>query len=257
MVKQILYVFLIAGLVATATPAAEILIYGPSLDTTAQTDAQTVAEGEGHTVTVFDSGQWAGASAATFASFDAIVIDDDGCNSDMTVLDGALANHAVWGPEITGNAVLHTFDPGAHADSNPEGVTLTANGINWAASGGGTGFYLTTGCYLDGDGSFTITGLGTFDFTDTSGDLVVIQDAGHPVMAGLTNGGLSDWASSVHGHFTGFPGDFAVLAVEQEDQTPDAVILARESQVVPALGTVALALLAMLLVGGGLLAIRR
>jgi hypothetical protein len=53
---------------------------------------------------------------------------------------------------------------------------------------------------LDEIGVFEVIGLGLLD-----PNTVTIDEAGHPVVAGLTNAGLSGWGASVHTFHEDFP----------------------------------------------------
>ena len=214
---------------ASANPGS-ILMYGPSIDGGTPNE-QTVAVAQGHTVTVVTDTEWAAMTTAQFAAYDALVIGDDGCNGDETELDAALANRTTWSPAVTGHITLNTFDPFAHTDEDQHDE-LVGNSINFAASDPrGTGLYFSLGCWFQGDGdSLPLTLMdqfGTFTIDDVGGDEVTILQPGHPVMSGLTSGGLSDWSNSVHEHFLSFPSSFQALAEETEAVDPaQAVALA-------------------------------
>ena len=53
---------------------------------------------------------------------------------------------------------------------------------------------------MDEIGVFEVIGLGFLD-----PNTVTIDEAGHPVVAGLTNAGLSGWGASVHTFHEDFP----------------------------------------------------
>jgi Ca2+-binding RTX toxin-like protein len=199
---------------AAADPGT-VLIYGPSM-TTETPNEQTVAEAEGHTVTVVTAIQWAAMTTEEFAAFDALVIGDDGCDGDETQLDAVLNSRTTWSPAATGNITLNTFDTFFHNDG--QGAEFVANSINFAESAAGTGLYFSLGCYYEGDGDVQALTLmdqfGSYTIDGESGDTVAILRPDHPMMAGLTSGGLSDWGSSVHQHFISFPSTFDALAQE-------------------------------------------
>lgn len=261
MKQRIAVAVLVAGMLATIAgaappPFANILIYGPSLDTSFTTNAQAIAEGWGWTVTVFSDAQWAAASRSTFRSFDAIVIDDNHCNGGGNPLSTAEATTSVWGRAITGNVEINTSDPDYHADNgSPQAGYLLENGLIWATSGGGTGLYLSTGCYFENSGSFTIQGLGTFDYDAESGDTVNILDTGHRTVAGLNNTNYSNWENTVHAHLLSVPPGFDVIAEEGEG-SPQAILVVR-SAAVPAMPGWALAVLVMVLGGVAFAVLRR
>lgn len=162
-------------------------------------------------------------------------------------------------PVVTGNIVIHAFDPFAHSD-DAGGSTLTGNGIDFAASGSGTGLYLATGCYAEGDGTIGfMSEFGTFSYTDDSGNSVTIEDAGHPVFNGLSESDLEDWGDSYHALLSGFPSSFSVLAT---DGSSNALIIAAGAAIVslpaaiPALSPMAMALLAGMLAIAAMIALR-
>jgi Ca2+-binding RTX toxin-like protein len=213
---------------AVADPGT-ILIYGPSMGADIPNE-QSVAEAQGHTVTVVTDTEWAAMSTAQFAAFDALVIGDGGCaNGEDQLLDAARDTRTTWSPAVTGNITLNTFDPFAH-NEEPEGHQLVANSINFAATGGGTGLFFSLGCYWSADDppqQLTIMDqFGAFMIAEVDNDVIEILDPTHPVMAGLTNGGLSDWSNSVHEHFLSFPASFLALAQETESSPARPVALA-------------------------------
>jgi Ca2+-binding RTX toxin-like protein len=231
---------LIAGLLAllvvqlSPTPASaapgSILIYGPSLDTDPENE-QSVAQAQGHTVTVASESEWAAMTTAQFAAFDALVIGDGGCDGDDTRLNAVRDTRQTWSPAVTGNITINSFDPFAHLGPGEQSEELVANSINFAASAPrGTGLYFSLGCWFDDNGANqTLTIMdqfGTFTNDDDSGDDIQILQPGHPVMAGLTDAGLSNWGQSVHEHFLTFPSSFQALANDTELEPDLAVLLA-------------------------------
>jgi hypothetical protein len=67
--------------------------------------------------------------------------------------------------------------------------------------------------------------------TNVATETVVIVDSLHPVMAGLTNAGLSNWGFSVHSFFaTAGAAGFDILAVDGQGRP---VIVALQNQAVP------------------------
>lgn len=124
-----------------ATPA-NILIYGPRLRSLLPNE-QSLAIAQGHTVTVVTDAQWSAMTTAQFASYDAIVIPDDGCqsitgNSDFTILN---STKSIWSPAISGRKCYIATDP--IADNTP---LVSTNAINFVANGGGTGLFVSTSC---------------------------------------------------------------------------------------------------------------
>ncbi len=211
--------------------AGEILIYGPSLGDPEPFNEQTEAVELGFTVTVDDEETWAARSTASFASFDAIVIGDAGCDADEAYLDTATANRSTWAAAVTGNAVVHNFDPVAHNDEDEaEADDLIANAISFAAGESGTGLSLTLGCAFgsDDEGSDLplLDPFGSFTIESDNDDDALIVVPGHPTVSGLTSAGLSNWGESYHSSFVTWPPEFTKIV---EDDSSDAgVILARD-----------------------------
>lgn len=246
--------------ICTTLPAfaASVLIYGPSMRSDTPNE-QTRAEAAGHTVTVVEDVAWALMTEPQFAAFDAIVFGDNGCDGDFaTTFAGANDNKEVWSAAITGNKVLHTFDPFAH-DSDVGGGVLVSNAITFAASGPGTGLYVSTGCYADGDGTEPITFLseiGAFTVEDESGDVVTFEIPGSPVLTELNESDLEGWGSSYHALIQTFPSEFSVVAT---DGSSEAIIITAGATVgrdIPSLSPGAMALLAGMLAVAATLALR-
>ncbi len=222
-----------------------VLIYGPSLftnlpGTPAQNEAQ-LAEAAGMAVTVWDAATWATKSSADFARYSAIVFADPNCGVGTTSLATANGTKAQWSPDVDGPAVVIGTDPVLHR-SEPEALALMSNALKFVTKDPGvTGLYVALSCYyaltstatpvdfLSVVGSFSVQG--EFGLTQT----VVIDSASHPVMAGLTNTGLSNWDVSVHEAFptlASYPAEFRKLASVQlaGTETPAyrAYIIARD-----------------------------
>ncbi len=97
---------------------------------------------------------------------------------------------------------------------------MITSGIQFAASGQGTGLYVSLSCYY-----FNVTQPTTVDFLSEIGSFIVegqngcpnavnILAPGHPAMSGVTSAGLSNWGCSMHEWFSSFPASFAVIAEE-------------------------------------------
>jgi len=279
--------------------AADVLVYGPSLapsnEAKGVVNEATVAEDEGHDVTVVDEGTWSSMSTGQFASYDAIVIGDAGCDfSDGEDLDAVNANKGTWSPVVTGNIVMNTFDAFLHifgGATEAEATGLAAAGINYAASGPGTGLYYSNGCraFDTGDDDkgtppdFSLEFMSLFGFfglARNSPDNIIFIEPEHPALDGPTEEGLSCWGSSTHGQWVDFPDDFEVVADGDEeieckdekaiqaskgsDETPTLpVIIARDGRpvvgpIIPTLSPIGLGLLGLVLaVFGGMVARRR
>jgi hypothetical protein len=295
-VKKIFGACVLAFFCVSASQAADVLAYGPSLTPSNDkgvVNEATVAEDEGHDVTVVDEGTWSSMSTQQFASYDAIVIGDAGCDfSDGEDLDAVNANKATWSPVVTGNIVMNTFDAFLHifgGATEAEATGLAAAGINYAASGPGTGLYYSNGCRNFGAGDddkgdpdeFSLEFMSLFGFfglVDNSPDNIIFIEPGHPALDGLTEEDLSCWGSSTHGQWVDFPNDFevvaegddeiecpddkAIQASKGDDDTPTLpVIIARDGRRVgpiPTLSPIGLGLLGLVLAGlGGFVARRR
>ena len=230
--------------------AKNILIYGPSMSAAGDglDNEQTLAQAAGHTVTVVDGETWSGMSTSQFAAFDAIVFGDSTCSSNpVGVLTTAENNRGTWSAAVTGHVMaMNGTDPIAHqAQLGVQAKLLVTNGINFAASGPGTGLYVSLSCYYFTSAPGTpvplLQGIGTFKVEGQTGEswgpegtpegegpgcpeTVTIVQPSHPAMAGLTNAGLSNWHCSIHEAFTEYPPGFAVLA--QHDPSGKPYILA-------------------------------
>ena len=137
----------------------------------------------------------------------------------------ANASKSVWSAAITGAVYIQGTDAVFHEMSDDPVVdqatqTLITDGLNFAASGPGTGLYVSLSCYywaltsaetsqliFSGVGNFTVSGL-----EESCVQSVTIVKPTHPAMAGLTDASLSYWGCSVHEFVTGFPSTLEVLA---------------------------------------------
>ncbi len=181
------------------------------------TNEQTLAASEGFSVTVADAPTWSSMTAAQFASYNAIVFGDPSCGS-LFVVSTADANKAVWSSVITGPEIVIGTDPIFHQSTHPPADQLILDGINFAASGSGTGLYVSLSCYYAGAFPGTLvdflSAIGSFQVEGQGGcpNSVTIVQPSHPAMAGLTDAGLSNWFCSTHEFFDSFPSSFVALA---------------------------------------------
>lgn len=199
------------------------LFYGPA--STGWESSVWIANGFPAPVTVNDS-TWSGMTAQDFSSYSAIVFCDPG-GIDSSVLGAADANKDVWSSVITGPVIVLGTDPEQHQTTG-NASALALNGIQFAASGSGTGLYACLSTYwwdaaspmqvsfLSAIGNFTIIG------QDSANNSVTIVAPSHPAMAGLTDQGLSNWGNSVHEFFLGYPASFGPLVVA--DRPGDSVL---------------------------------
>jgi len=235
-----------APLPVSATSAAfnignSILIYGPSMSAPTQAlpnNEQTLAEAAGYSVTVANAATWSSFSTADFARFNAIVFGDPSCTGNPSPVATANDNKATWSAAVRGPTVVIGTDPQLHSNAQAQAPQLITKGINFSARGSGTGLYVTLSCYYFNVSSATpvefLSQLGDFQVIGqgflTSGQLgcpgnVTIVAPEHPVMAGLTNDGLSNWSCSVHEFFFSFPSDFSVLATADRQSGETTTIL--------------------------------
>ncbi|MFQ5990788.1 MAG: hypothetical protein ACE5K9_12820, partial [Candidatus Methylomirabilales bacterium] len=154
----VVLLMVVSALTTVLTPAMagsndkSVLIYGPSMSPPRgpfwTENEKTIAASEGYTVTVAFNAMWSRFTAADFAAFDAIVFGDPNCALGTSRLSAANANKAVWSSVIDGPVIVtgtspqyFQFKPGGQA------LRLITNGINFAASGSGTGLYVSLSCY--------------------------------------------------------------------------------------------------------------
>ena len=211
-----------------AVELTPVLIYGPSMNAPTATEPQnelTIAEAAGFSVTVKSASQWADMTAADFAGYRAIIFGDPSCAVSASPVAAANANKAVWSSAILGPVVINGTDPIEHQETQAQALVLVSNSIKYAASTiGKTGLYASLSCYyftaesgtsvdfLSGIGDFRVMGQGS-----PAPNAVTIASPSHPVMAGLTSAGLSNWTNSVHEFFSNsllesWPAGFEVLA---------------------------------------------
>lgn len=240
---------------ASSLQADDLLMFGPSLAVYTQShigclagarghhpehdasrgsfseDESHFAVDAGHNVTIVSAAEWASMTTEDFASYDAIVIGDAGCDCDEgDLLEPLNDNKEVWSPAVTGHLFMHTFDPVFHYNFDaPRGlnpgqvqamVDLSVDGIEYAASAEGTGLYYAHSCrdFEQNDRG----GLGALPFLSElaevvpsyqgGGDDVEILEPGHPSMGNLSDEVLSEWGSSFHDYFLSYDGFFSLLA---------------------------------------------
>ncbi len=213
------------GPTPTATPTAtpspggggSVLILGPTVWGGLSSDEATNAIALGFGVDVVTAEEWGAMTAANFASYRALILGDT-CSTTTAPIAAAEANRAVWSSVTSGNIVLIGSDPSYHDDEG--GSALNNRGINFAASGDGTGLFATLSCYyysaapmtpvplLDQYGSFTVTGSPRHD-----DDVHIVAES--PALEGLTDADLSNWGASIHEVFDSFPPTFIPLAIAQ------------------------------------------
>jgi hypothetical protein len=209
----------VEGRTLTPPTGKKILIYGPSMRASVPNE-ETIAISQGHTVTVVDAVTWSNMTTIQFSAFDAIVFGDPDCELGLSPLTAAENNKAVWSAAASGPKIIIGTDPILHSSQADPIATATqkliANGINFAASGGGTGLYVSLSCYYHGAAYDTpvtfLNGIGDFRVTGEQGDSVSIIETSHPSMAGLTDADLSNWGWSFHEPFVSYPSSFVPVA---------------------------------------------
>lgn len=187
------------------------------------------AQALGYTTVVPTAAEWAAMTTANFETYRAIILGDPHCHGDEDLkLDGAEANKAVWTPAVTGNVLVHTFDPSWHHvyGSDAGALAFLDGTVDFVASiSDKTGFYFSSSCYNFADDSYYITildGFGEFIGSPSFyGDDIFITDTAHPSMIGSTDASLSGWSSSVHNFLTSFPADFVVVAIAEHPTGSD------------------------------------
>ncbi|MGH9278668.1 MAG: Ig-like domain-containing protein [Acidimicrobiales bacterium] len=204
----------------------KVLILDTSVTGGASSAEARSAASLGFGVDVVSPTQWSEMAPAQFGSYRAIILGDATCpgsgHGDTSPISAAIANHAVWGPEVDGNVAINGTDPVFHASQG--GKTLVERSIAFATDRPGvTGAYISLSCYYHGVGlatpvdvlspfgNFTVRGVGCYN------DAHIV--ATHPALLGLTDESLSNWSCSVHEAFDGWPsagpGAFTVLAIAE------------------------------------------
>lgn len=228
-----------------------VLIYGPSLFSPTETgrpnNEATLAQAAGITVTVWDASTWATKTSADFARFNAIVFADlfvyGNCASTTTHLAAAETNKAVWSSVVSGPVVVIGTDPVFHQINKPEAPALMTNALKFAVSDpNATGLYASLSCYYHAASDVTptsvdfLSAIGSFQVLGRTGlgQAATIVNISHPVMAGLTNAGLSDWNESAHEAFpilNSYPAGFQALTTINKPSTNENLpyIIARGS----------------------------
>jgi murein DD-endopeptidase MepM/ murein hydrolase activator NlpD len=213
--------------VALAGDPAVLILDSTVTGGSSSLEAQAAAD-DGFTVTIVDGPTWDSMTRAQFKSYQAIILGDPSCAGDPSPVQPAVQNANVWGPAITGNAVLIGTDPVFH-----NMVGFISAGINYATSvSGHTGAYIDLSCYyytaasgtpvplLDGfkKGGFTVEGQGG---CPNNVHIVYAPTA----FSFLTDSYLSNWGCSIHEMFDTYAGGFHVMAINQD--IPRAYLLVR------------------------------
>jgi RHS repeat-associated protein len=173
----------------------------------------------GLTVTVASAATWDATSTATFKTYSAIIIGDPSTSTTCSnaAPTDAVSTASTWGAAVTGNvAVLGT------APALGNATTLISDAIAYAASGSGTGLYVSLNCEdstmaagtnvpllasVDG-GGFTVTGRGS-GCPGNAGSVNAFRALALSPFNGLSSANLGPWSSpacSVQESFDTWPG---------------------------------------------------
>lgn len=199
-----------AGAIAAHTPArassGSVLILSTSVNGgSSSVEAQQASTTLGLTVTVASASAWDSMTTAQFKQYSALVIGDPsaGGSCASSVPSDALSTAGTWGQAVTGNiSVLGT------APALGGGTSLIADAIGYAASGSGTGLYVSLNCEyssaaagtnvpllasVDG-GGFTVTGQGS-SCPGNAGTVNAFQALALSPFNALTPANLGPWSS--------------------------------------------------------------
>jgi hypothetical protein len=188
---------------------------------------QEAAEALGFSVELATPAQWAGKSAADFATYRAIILGDPSCSTDVGNISAAEANTGTWGPAIKGNVVVlgtdETFHVLAQTPPPADPRLVTQKGIQFATSSASTGAFVSLSCYYTfttpstpvpvlapfaNGGSFSVEGNLNCDPSMHN------PGVGPASLNALTDPVLSNWSCSVHEGFNTFSPDFSVVAID-------------------------------------------
>ena len=130
---------LLALMLADAEAHYKVLVYGPT-----ETTESTVL-GTDIVVTVWDSTQWAAATASDFETFHLIMIPEGGCSgpssSDLKTL---YDTRATWQPAVTGNILVSHMAPVCHEATESAAGDLFEGFLEHTAYYGGPGLWVVS-----------------------------------------------------------------------------------------------------------------
>jgi VCBS repeat-containing protein len=210
--------------VGTAPPAS-VEAYGASL--------------AGKGVDAVNVAQLLAMSTADVAQYDAVVLGDRQCATNMsttgiTSLLGSPGHPTKWAPAITGNVIVLGTDPvtsffgGAFGGASPYPIYVIQGGIAFAAAGTGTGAYIDLSCYyksatssthvdvLDPFGSFSVRGAPCTSAASAAEPATAHVVATHPAFEapGWYDTMFSQWwVCSARETFDTFPADFLPVTI--------------------------------------------
>ncbi|MFT3773312.1 MAG: DUF4215 domain-containing protein [Minicystis sp.] len=196
-----------------------------------------MAASAGFSVEVASAAAWSAKTAAEFADYEAVIIGAMGCSTNASELGAALANSGTWGPMITGNVIVAGTDPGSHVSNG--GNLFARDAIRFAASGTGTGAYVSLSCYYAFTPSPTtvpvLAPFGTFTVKQPAVPyLAAHQVAQDPTMVLVSDASLSNWfPSSARELVIGFPSSFQPHVIATDYAEPGAIMFPDHSEGIP------------------------
>lgn len=164
----------------------------------------------GSKITYWNDSQWASASIADFAQFDAIYIQDTaGARS------GIVQSKDRWGQATTGRVALtgvhYEHCSGWSPTSGPCRVLKAS--MEWIHAGQGTGLLMATQWYSGVMPTVAPYNGVTFAVNGGGFDHVRITDPGHATMQGSTDASLSNFGNSSHSIFNQIGGFTSVAEI--------------------------------------------
>lgn len=178
----------------------------------------------GWVVDVVDSATWGAMTADDFDDYQAFIFGDAECgDGGPDDYSGPAATADIWGPMVTGNAVVQAGDPVYHLlnGGNEAGAQEDVDVAMEFALAQPVGLYVTLSCSFNVDDPTAIdflSGVGAFE----AGPLDLVSDddirvvGAEPTLDALSDADLSDWGASVHATISTWPDDWQVFAIAAE-----------------------------------------
>ncbi len=197
---------------ANASMSGTVLILSTSVNGGSSSAEADQATALGLTVTVDTPATWDALTEAQFEAYNAIIIGDPSTTSCSTSAPtDAVSTAATWGPAVTGNVVVLGTAPALAG-----ATSLIQDSIAYAASGTGTGLYVSLNCeksgasagssvsmlaYVDDSGNvaanFTVTGQNPSSACPVStGTVNTWQALADTQFNGLAAANLGPWTSA-------------------------------------------------------------
>ncbi|KAJ2902795.1 hypothetical protein MKZ38_000076 [Zalerion maritima] len=185
-----------------------------------------IAEENGYEIVAVTEHEWRKMSPGHFASFDAIIIGDPFCKSEMPTFIKETTDS--WGPAVTGNIMISGNSPSAVAQRKVKAAEeFVASALNFVANiQGATGLYFSLSCYYKehvGQPRIVeeLSFFGSFTAYSNNGKKApsVHLEASHPSLEGLSEDVLGGWenasddVSARDAYFNKYP-DSGVLGFE-------------------------------------------